>query len=293
MGSSRSSPAIMHRTQTSEKEPPLSHACVGFTGLETAIGATFDALPQLDSPPPSRTSRANPAALLRVLGGTLEPGSPADITGLYVQRPWTVDPQRFHSKGRVTPFAGMTFEVKPALTVVAGMVLMHDGELRPERLAAAADRRYRMSDARARLLLADGTWYEGGLGPDGISRGEAVFFTGMTGYEEALTDPSYAGQIARVLLPADRQLRHRRERAPAQDDLRCGCGLQTRQPPSKPLPQQRHVTAVARQQRRARDRRHRYQSAGHPIARSRHDARGPGGRRAGDRNAPRQRLRTT
>lgn len=48
----------------------------------------------------------------------------------------------------------------------------------------------------ALLLLKDGTSYNGiGIGPDGISRGEAVFNTCMTGYEEALTDPSYAGQI--------------------------------------------------------------------------------------------------
>jgi carbamoyl-phosphate synthase small subunit len=48
----------------------------------------------------------------------------------------------------------------------------------------------------ARLLLADGASYEGqGIGPEGIALGEAVFFTGITGYEEALTDPSYAGQI--------------------------------------------------------------------------------------------------
>jgi len=46
------------------------------------------------------------------------------------------------------------------------------------------------------LLLADGTRYEGfGLGPEGTAKGEAVFYTGMTGYEEALTDPSYAGQL--------------------------------------------------------------------------------------------------
>jgi carbamoyl-phosphate synthase small subunit len=48
----------------------------------------------------------------------------------------------------------------------------------------------------ALLLLADGAEYRGtGLGPDGIAEGEAVFFTGMTGYEEALTDPSYNGQL--------------------------------------------------------------------------------------------------
>jgi len=48
----------------------------------------------------------------------------------------------------------------------------------------------------ATLLLADGARFEGaGIGPDGLARGEAVFYTGLTGYEEALTDPSYAGQI--------------------------------------------------------------------------------------------------
>ncbi|HKW44714.1 MAG TPA: glutamine-hydrolyzing carbamoyl-phosphate synthase small subunit [Candidatus Eremiobacteraceae bacterium] len=48
----------------------------------------------------------------------------------------------------------------------------------------------------ALLLLADGATYHGsGLGPDGVAEGEAVFFTGMTGYEEALTDPSYNGQL--------------------------------------------------------------------------------------------------
>lgn len=53
-----------------------------------------------------------------------------------------------------------------------------------------------MTGTRARLLLADGTPFEGeGFGPPGCVKGEAVFFTGMTGYEEALTDPSYAGQI--------------------------------------------------------------------------------------------------
>src|SRR5471030_1067555 len=55
---------------------------------------------------------------------------------------------------------------------------------------------------RALLLLADGTRFEGeGLQTAGVSLGEAVFFTGMTGYEEALTDPSYAGQILTFTYP--------------------------------------------------------------------------------------------
>lgn len=49
---------------------------------------------------------------------------------------------------------------------------------------------------RARLLLADGTKVEGcGFGAKAVRVGEVVFSTSMTGYTEALTDPSYAGQI--------------------------------------------------------------------------------------------------
>ena len=55
---------------------------------------------------------------------------------------------------------------------------------------------------RAALFLADGTRFDGGgLDVEGVALGEAVFYTGMTGYEEALTDPSYAGQILTFTYP--------------------------------------------------------------------------------------------
>jgi carbamoyl-phosphate synthase small subunit len=54
----------------------------------------------------------------------------------------------------------------------------------------------------AAILLADGTRFDGeGLGGEALALGEAVFYTGMTGYEEALTDPSYAGQILTFTFP--------------------------------------------------------------------------------------------
>jgi len=54
----------------------------------------------------------------------------------------------------------------------------------------------------AALLLADGTRFDGeGIGSDALALGEAVFYTGMTGYEEALTDPSYAGQLLTFTYP--------------------------------------------------------------------------------------------
>jgi len=52
------------------------------------------------------------------------------------------------------------------------------------------------------LILEDGTVFEGmGFGYSTVSFGEAVFNTGMTGYIEALTDPSYSGQILTLTYP--------------------------------------------------------------------------------------------
>ena len=54
----------------------------------------------------------------------------------------------------------------------------------------------------AHLVLADGTVFAGRpFGADVVAVGEAVFTTGMTGYEEVLTDPSYAGQLVTMTAP--------------------------------------------------------------------------------------------
>ena len=51
-------------------------------------------------------------------------------------------------------------------------------------------------------MLADGTVIEGkGAGATGIAVGEVCFNTAMTGYQEILTDPSYAGQIITFTFP--------------------------------------------------------------------------------------------
>ena len=54
----------------------------------------------------------------------------------------------------------------------------------------------------ALLVLADGTVISGhGIGAEGVAAGEVCFNTAMTGYEEILTDPSYAGQIITFTFP--------------------------------------------------------------------------------------------
>ena len=54
----------------------------------------------------------------------------------------------------------------------------------------------------AALVLADGTVFRGrSIGAPGISAGEVVFNTAMTGYQEILTDPSYCRQIVTLTYP--------------------------------------------------------------------------------------------
>ena len=55
------------------------------------------------------------------------------------------------------------------------------------------------------MALADGTTFEGEASgwtpPDGVTAGEVVFNTVLTGYQEVITDPSYAGQIITFTYP--------------------------------------------------------------------------------------------
>src|SRR5690554_2392906 len=66
------------------------------------------------------------------------------------------------------------------------------------------DRDHGWAEARptALLALADGTVLEGqGIGATDEATGEVCFNTAMTGYQEILTDPSYAGQIVTFTFP--------------------------------------------------------------------------------------------
>ena len=58
------------------------------------------------------------------------------------------------------------------------------------------------SEVKAILVLADGTVYEGeSIGQPGRALGEVVFSTGMVGYQQAFTDPSFRGQILKLTYP--------------------------------------------------------------------------------------------
>jgi dihydroorotase len=109
-----------------EKAVDFDSAPFGVVGLETAASVIYD---RLVAPGHLSLRRfvelfsTGPARAFGLPGGTLSAGSPADVTLFDPKRRWTVDPARFVSLGRCTPFAGWELVGAPAATIVAGRVV--------------------------------------------------------------------------------------------------------------------------------------------------------------------------
>jgi len=111
-----------------EKSQLLGDAPVGFSTLETAVGAYAAALPDLPLGRFVSLLSSNPARILGLPGGTLAVGSAGDVT-VFAERAWRVDASRFHSLGKNTPFDGALFERRAIATIVGGETVMRAGEL--------------------------------------------------------------------------------------------------------------------------------------------------------------------
>ncbi len=106
----------------------FAHAANGVVGLETALGLALQ-LVHRSLIEPARLIEmmsVNPAALLRLQAGTLAIGTTADITVIDPNLEWTVAPEKFLSKSRNTPFAGMRLKGTAILTIVGGEIV-YDG----------------------------------------------------------------------------------------------------------------------------------------------------------------------
>ncbi len=108
-----------------DKHVEYDQAAFGIVGLETAVPLCLDRLVGAGLVELSQLVAlfsANPARVLGLPGGTLALGSPADVTLLDLKKRRTVDPARFASRSRNTPFAGLALRGWPALTIVGGRV---------------------------------------------------------------------------------------------------------------------------------------------------------------------------
>jgi dihydroorotase len=112
-----------------EKEAAFDDAPNGVVGLETALGLIhthFVLTGRMDLSTMVERMSVAPARVFSLPGGTLRVGSPGDVTVFDPQAEWVVDPQRFLSKSRNTPFAGWTLKGKPRCTVVGGAVVWEE-----------------------------------------------------------------------------------------------------------------------------------------------------------------------
>jgi dihydroorotase len=106
-----------------EKKVEFDHAPFGITGLETAVSLCFDRLVHagvLRLPRLIELLSMNPARILRVPGGSLADGAPADISILAPDLKVTVDASKMKSKSRNTPFDGWRLKGGVAATIVGG-----------------------------------------------------------------------------------------------------------------------------------------------------------------------------
>ena len=116
------------------KEAAFDDAPFGIVGLETAFGVVYTELVQggvLTLPELVARMSTIPARAFHLSGGTLQPGAVADVVVLDITTPWAVDPARFHSKSRNSPFAGRRLCGCAALTLVGGKVVHDTGAATP------------------------------------------------------------------------------------------------------------------------------------------------------------------
>ena len=113
-----------------EKDREYIYAPSGFPGLETALGVLLTDLVHTGKIPMEtlieRMTYA-PARVFKLNAGTLAEGAPADVTVIDTELLWTVDVNKFYTRGRHSPFNGRELRGKAVLTVVDGKVVMKDG----------------------------------------------------------------------------------------------------------------------------------------------------------------------
>ena len=105
-----------------DKEGGFEKAAFGLIGLETAVGLVLRLVEEGRLTPLRMIAAMStlPAKIFNLPGGTLRPGSPADVTLIDPARPHDIDPETSFSKSRNTPFAGWRVPGRAVRTIVGG-----------------------------------------------------------------------------------------------------------------------------------------------------------------------------
>jgi len=118
--------ATDHAPHAREKKMrEIDQAPFGIIGLETLIPITVTSLIEaghLTWPEVLRKLTCNPAQLLGIPKGTLRAGADADVTIIDPEVRWTIDPAKFRSKSRNTPFGGWEVHGRAHTVIVGGEI---------------------------------------------------------------------------------------------------------------------------------------------------------------------------
>jgi dihydroorotase len=114
-----------------EKNTLMEKAPFGIVGLETAACLTYSELVLGGYLTPMQMAEKmsyNPARLIPVDRGDIQPGKAADIVIFDPNETWQIDSSRFASKGRNTPFHGRTVTGRVKYTICDGRIVFAEGE---------------------------------------------------------------------------------------------------------------------------------------------------------------------
>lgn len=109
-----------------EKARGLKGSAMGVVGLETAFSVLYTKLVKPGVIPLERLVQmmsVRPREIFGLQGGNIAPGAPADLCLIDPARTFTVEPDKFKSKGRATPFAGMQLQGVNLMTLRRGEIV--------------------------------------------------------------------------------------------------------------------------------------------------------------------------
>ena len=118
-----------HAPHAAEEKADFEKAPNGVVGLETSLAVTLTQLYHTGRMSLMKIVRMmceTPRRLLGIEGGSLEAGNVADIAIVDLNKEWTVESEKLHSKSKNTCFKGMTFKGKVKYTIVNGKVVFVD-----------------------------------------------------------------------------------------------------------------------------------------------------------------------
>lgn len=125
---------------TDEKDVEFDKASFGIVGLETSLGIILTHIVgkgKLDLGQAIEKMTMGPARALGIDAGSLTIGKPADITVIDPDLEWTVDKNKFFSKGRNTPFHGWKLKGRVVLTMVGGKIVYADENISDDNINRA------------------------------------------------------------------------------------------------------------------------------------------------------------